>query len=153
MIAQSSPKKEKKTGSTIKRDEQDPLSYRAAAKDIFPLESFGISNPTDWLEQNASIFEQARTELIKAGEIYAGVTPTGERTLKMQNIGKTLSFVAGFLDWGINNQKDVLNMLGHTNPQRYIVFNQNRDEIRANGGFPGSILSFTLYKGNILDYR
>jgi hypothetical protein len=44
-------------------------------------------------------------------------------------------------------------MLGDINPQRYIVFNQNRDEIRANGGFPGSILSFTLYKGNILDYR
>ncbi len=44
-------------------------------------------------------------------------------------------------------------MLGHTNPQRYIVFNQNRDEVRANGGFPGSILSFTLYKGNILDYH
>lgn len=44
-------------------------------------------------------------------------------------------------------------MLGDINPQRYIVFNQNRDEIRANGGFPGSILSFTLYKGNILDYH
>lgn len=44
-------------------------------------------------------------------------------------------------------------MLGHKDPQRYIIFNQNRDEIRANGGFPGSIITFTLYKGNILDYR
>lgn len=44
-------------------------------------------------------------------------------------------------------------MLGHKSPQRYMIFNQNRDEIRTNGGFPGSIISFTVYKGNILDYR
>jgi len=44
-------------------------------------------------------------------------------------------------------------MLGHDEPQRYIIFNQNRDEIRANGGFPGSVITFTLYKGNVLDYR
>lgn len=44
-------------------------------------------------------------------------------------------------------------MLGDDNPARYVVFNQNRDEIRANGGFPGTVISFTLYKGNILDYR
>lgn len=37
-------------------------------------------------------------------------------------------------------------MLGSREPQRYIIFNQNRDEIRANGGFPGSIISFTMYK-------
>jgi hypothetical protein len=71
----------------------------------------------------------------------------------MQKIGKTLSKVATILDWSLKNQKNILNMLGDTNPQRYIVFNQNRDEIRANGGFPGSILSFTMYKGNVLDYH
>ena len=99
MIAQSIPDIEAESGSIIKKDAQDPLSYRTAAKDIFLLESFGISNPTDWLEQNSSTFEQARTELINAGKIYAGVVPTGERTLRMQKIGKTLSFVASFLDW------------------------------------------------------
>lgn len=99
MIAQSIPDIEAESGSIIKKDTQDPLSYRTAAKDIFLLESFGISNPTDWLEQNSSTFEQARTELINAGKIYAGVVPTGERTLRMQKIGKTLSFVASFLDW------------------------------------------------------
>ena len=71
----------------------------------------------------------------------------------MQKMGQTLSRVASLLDWSLANDTRVENMLGHINPQRYIVFNQNRDEIRANGGFPGSILSFTLYKGNILDYH
>jgi hypothetical protein len=47
----------------------------------------------------------------------------------------------------------ILALLWHDEPERYVIFNQNRDEIRANGGFPGSILSLTLYKGNILDYR
>ena len=81
------------------------------------------------------------------------MTPTGERTIRMQKMGQTLSRVASLLDWSLANDTRVENMLGHINPQRYIVFNQNRDEIRANGGFPGSILSFTLYKGNILDYH
>ena len=36
---------------------------------------------------------------------------------------------------------------------KYLILNQNRDEIRANGGFPGSILSFTTSYGNILDFR
>ncbi len=44
-------------------------------------------------------------------------------------------------------------MLGHDEPERYLVLNQNRDELRANGGFPGSVITFTFYKGNILDYR
>ena len=53
----------------------------------------------------------------------------------MQKMGQTLSRVASLLDWSLANDTRVENMLGHINPQRYIVFNQNRDEIRANGGF------------------
>jgi Protein of unknown function (DUF4012) len=81
------------------------------------------------------------------------VTPTGERTIRMSKVGQTISRIASLLDWALANDTRLENMLGHINPQRYIVFNQNRDEIRANGGFPGSILSFTIYKGNILDYH
>jgi hypothetical protein len=141
------------SGSTVTRDIVDPLAYRAAARDISPLASLGIENPTDWIVANKKILEQAKTEFQFAGEIYGGVMPTGERTIRMQKIGKTLSRLATLLDWSLTNDTQIENMLGHTNPQRYIVFNQNRDEIRANGGFPGSILSFTLYKGNILDYH
>lgn len=38
----------------------------------------------------------------------------------------------------------ILEILGHDRPQRFLVLNQNRDEIRALGGFPGSVISFTL---------
>ncbi len=141
------------TGSTVLASDASPLSYRPAARDIFPLESLGITNPTDWIVANMSMLKAARDEFISAGSIYSGVIPSGERTIRMQKIGKTISSIANLLDWSLKNDKTIENMLGHTNPQRYIVFNQNRDEIRANGGFPGSILSFTFYKGNILDYH
>ncbi len=153
IIAQALPNTVNDSGSFIKRDTQDILSYRAAARDIYLLEIFGISNPTDWIIEHNDILKQARDEFIIWGEIYSGISPTGERTFKIQSIGKTLTKLSGILDWSLKNQKDILNMLGHTNPQRYIIFNQNRDEIRANGGFPGSIVSFTFYKWNILDYR
>lgn len=151
LIAQAIPMTT--TGATVQRGVQDPLAYRPSSRDISPLASLGISDPTDWIVENKKILSEAKNELHRAGEIYSGVIPTGERTIRMQKIGKTISKLASLLDTSLANDTNIENMLGHINPQRYIVFNQNRDEIRANGGFPGSILSFTLYKGNILDYH
>lgn len=34
----------------------------------------------------------------------------------------------------------------------YLILNQNRDELRANGGFPGSAVEITLYKGKLEKY-
>jgi hypothetical protein len=59
----------------------------------------------------------------------------------------------GLIDFYIAHEKEVSRLLGADSPERYMVLNQNRDEIRANGGFPGSVISFTMYKGNISDYR
>ncbi len=153
ILMQSLPNATNSSGAVIKKEAQDPLSYRTASRDIFFMESLGIANPTDWIHDHQGILEETRDELMTAGALYDGVVVTGMRTTQLQKIGQTITRLAGILDWALKNQKDILNMLGHTNPQRYIVFNQNRDEIRANGGFPGSILSFTLYKGNVLDYH
>ena len=59
------------SGSTLTRDPQDPLAYRAAARDIFPLAELGIENPTDWIVDNQKILTQAKNEFQSAGEIYA----------------------------------------------------------------------------------
>jgi hypothetical protein len=59
------------SGSTITRDAQDPLSYRVSARDISPLASLGIKDPTDWIIANKKILSQAKSELQSAGEIYA----------------------------------------------------------------------------------
>lgn len=152
-VAQTLPETLSSSGIIVKKWDANPLSYRAPAKDISPLESIGIQNPTDWIRKNKSTLVSANTELKNAWLLYAGVTPTGDRTLKMQKMWKVFTRVSSIFDIVLNHETDILKMLGDVNPQRYIVFNQNRDEIRANGGFPGSIITFTLYKGNILDYR
>jgi hypothetical protein len=59
------------TGSIVQRDTLDPLSYRAAARDISPLASLGIENPTDWIVDHKKTLEQAKADLQSAGEIYA----------------------------------------------------------------------------------
>ena len=46
-----------------------------------------------------------------------------------------------------------MRMLGDQKPERYMILNQNQDELRANGGFPGSILSFELYKGRLQKFE
>lgn len=72
------------SGALIQKDIQDPLSYRAAPRDISPLASLGIENPTDWIVENKKSLEGVRDELILAGGLYSGVNPTGERTIRMQ---------------------------------------------------------------------
>lgn len=72
---------------------------------------------------------------------------------KVQKAAELLSSVSKVMDFYLREETNIIKMLGGEEPQRYMVLNQNRDEIRANGGFPGSVIAFTLYKGNILDLR
>ena len=129
-------------------------SYRAKARDISPLVPFGIDIPTDWLEKNSATLAYLKSSFSDAGEVFARVENLNDpRKETLLHVSRTFSELARILEFYQDHHSDLLTMLGHTDPQRYIVFNQNRDEIRANGGFPGSVITFTLYKGNILDYR
>ncbi|MFZ3232181.1 MAG: DUF4012 domain-containing protein [Patescibacteria group bacterium] len=47
----------------------------------------------------------------------------------------------------------MLTALGNEAPQRYLVLNQNRDELRATGGFPGSAVFVEFYKGRLSKYE
>lgn len=89
----------------------------------------------------------------KAGNIYASVATGSELANKMHDVGVLLSRGMRYFTYGIEHKEDLLTFLGHDEPIRYLLLNQNRDEIRANGGFPGSVIVFTFYKGNILDLR
>jgi Protein of unknown function (DUF4012) len=75
------------------------------------------------------------------------------RSSEMAHVGRWLSRVAVLMDQYLAHESDILALLGEETPERYIVLNQNRDEIRANGWFPGSIITFTVFRGNIEDYR
>ncbi len=70
MLAQSLPIFMTSSGVVVKKEIQDQLSYRAASRDIFFMESLGISNPTDWIRENEDIFRKAHREISLAGSMY-----------------------------------------------------------------------------------
>lgn len=136
-------------------DKSDVLSYeyRWVSRDIFPLESIGIDTPTDWLNDNSMVVESAFSDLSRAGYLYGDVATGSELSSKMHDVWVLLSRGMRYFTYASSHKDELLQFLGHEEPIRYLVFNQNRDEIRANGWFPGSVIVFTLYKGNILDLR
>ncbi len=70
MLAQSLPIFMTSSGVVIKKEIQNQLSYRAASRDIFFMESLGISDPTDWIKENEDIFRKSHIEIALAGSIY-----------------------------------------------------------------------------------
>lgn len=127
--------------------------YRAKAEDIYLFRKFGIESPTDWIRDNREDLFRVKDQVQQAANLYLGVTGDNEIAQKVHRVGSGLAKVSTYLSWYFDHEENVLTMLGDSNPTRYMVLNQNRDEIRANGGFPGTVMTFTLYKGNILDYR
>lgn len=89
----------------------------------------------------------------RAGQLYLDVATGSELTNKVHDIGVLLTRSTAYLDFALTHEDELLQFLGNNEPIRYLILNQNRDELRANGGFPGSVILFTLYKGNILDLR
>jgi Protein of unknown function (DUF4012) len=141
------------SSSRIDRSTDIGPTYRAAARDYFFGEPYGIDTPTDWLEEHHESITRSIDLLTSAGYIYQSIEWDGEYEKKMRSIGGWLLRLTRALGFYDAHRAQVLSLFGHEEPERYVIFNQNRDEIRANGGFPGSILSLTFYKGNILDYR
>lgn len=143
------------SGSTIskKNDPTDSL-YRPIATDIRPFASFGITEPTNWIRDHHESIVYLSKSLQEAwGKYSEADTIDHPRASEIAHIGRWLSKISSVLDYYIENESDVLALLGSNTPERYMILNQNRDEIRANGGFPGSVITFTVFHGNIEDYR
>ena len=143
------------TGSVFSLGRTESLApeFRSDSADIFPLQTIGIETPTDWLDKNSTVIDSALTDMSRAADVYRGVGTGSELSTKMHDVGSLLSRGMKYLTYATAHKENLLQFLGHDEPIRYLVLNQNRDEIRANGGFPGSVIVFTLYKGNILDLR
>ena len=155
-LVESLPDTRTSTTAMVEYSVEDTTTptYRAKARDISPLVPLGIDIPTDWLEKNSTTLSYLESSLTDAAQAFARVEKLDDpRKESILHVSRAFSELARILDFYQSHHSDILTMLGHTDPQRYIVFDQNRDEIRANGGFPGSVITFTLYKGNILDYR
>ncbi|MDD2565756.1 MAG: DUF4012 domain-containing protein [Candidatus Gracilibacteria bacterium] len=109
----------------------------------------------------SELFKKETNNLIKIDEnlkkviyYYSQVDSLGNPSLdnKFQSSLDLLIKYEKYISFAINNKEMLLTMVGDTKPMRYFILNQNKDEIRANGGFPGSVITLELYKGNILTY-
>lgn len=129
-------------------------SFRPISRDIFPFSSLGIERPTSWLRENRSDIVAFQSALVSTSRAYMRAeNKKNPKAQEIAHIGQGVDRVAHLLEKYLQNESQILALLWWEVPERFIVFNQNRDEIRANGGFPGSILSFTTSYGNILDFR
>ena len=93
----------------------------------------GIETPTDWIDENRTVLQSAFADMSRAGGAYAGVSTGSEMGDKMHTVGAILSRGMKYFSYGMEHEEELLTFLGHDEPIRYLVFNQNRDEIRANG--------------------
>ena len=107
----------------------------------------GITEPTKWMREHTATIAYLSESLDTAGASYAQADGLDHpRASEIAHIGRGLTRVASLIERYSAYESDILALLGADTPERYIVLNQNRDEIRANGGFPGSIITFTLFR-------
>ncbi len=110
---------------------------------------------TDFLKEQKNNLSEINTGLETTLSYYAGIESLGNPLFdeKLQKNMQSLLGIKEILTFSLAHFDDIMRMLGDTKPEQYMIINQNQDELRANGGFPGSILSFELYKGQIQKFE
>jgi hypothetical protein len=123
------------SGNIIENSENTSDSlFRPKAKDIRPFIELGIKEPTTWMRENKETLAYFVSSLSNAGEIYSQAKGLdNSRAEEIAHIGRGITRATAILEKYFTYEKDILALLGADIPERYIVFNQNRDEIRANG--------------------
>lgn len=103
---------------------------------------------TDFLRDQKPFLETFHAHLESALSAYARIDTTGngENDEKLKKVVAFLSGGETITSFVLKNYESVLYLLGDVRPQRYLILNQNRDEIRASGGFPGSVIELEIYK-------
>ncbi|MDD2487046.1 MAG: DUF4012 domain-containing protein [Candidatus Gracilibacteria bacterium] len=109
---------------------------------------------TDFLKKENEKIIKVNASLNKAISYYSRIDNLPDKSLndKFHKVLSSLIKTSAMLEFYIGNKDMLMQALGDTKPVRYLVLNQNNDEIRANGGFPGSVITLELYKGNIIKY-
>lgn len=110
---------------------------------------------TDFLKNHKNNLEQINESLGTTLSYYAGIESLGNPLFdeKLQKNMQSLLGIKEILTFSLAHFDTIMSLLGDTKPEQYMIINQNQDELRANGGFPGSILSFELYKGRVQKFE
>ena len=109
---------------------------------------------TGWLRGERPTLDRIHATLGHALTEYARVSSLGDPILdeKFQKNVTELTDVYSGLGFTLDHFDVIIDDLGDTHPIRYVVMNQNQDELHAGGGFPGTIIMAELYQGRIQQY-
>jgi len=107
---------------------------------------------TNLLYQNIGNLDRALAKVNKASVLLSSINPDAidpvygaavidaqEKTAALQGLVVTLGTIA----------RELPDVLGFNNPRYYAVLNQNNNELRATGGFLGSVAFVKIYKGRV----
>lgn len=110
---------------------------------------------TDILREHKSDISAIEKSLGEAVAAYSQVGNLGDDAMqqKFTQAVEMIFFAKEAISLYESHQDALLTTLGDERPMRYLVLNQNRDELRASGGFPGSAIFIELYKGRISKYE
>ncbi len=112
-------------------------------------------NLTGYFRENTERFQKIQQSLAVAQYHYSSITTTGDshKDAELQKISGILAILDRSAQYLSDHGEDIFTILGDKKPMNYLILNQNRDELRANGGFPGSAIEVTFYKGRLEKYE
>ena len=113
-----------------------------------------LQNPvalTEFWKKHRDAIGRIHTLFSESVAAYGAIETTGdpERDARLRKAQELLSSTDDLLSFTLAHESEIFELLGDKTPKHYLVLNQNRDELRANGGFPGSVVEVTFYKGQM----
>ncbi|EKE28753.1 MAG: hypothetical protein ACD_3C00018G0002 [uncultured bacterium (gcode 4)] len=109
---------------------------------------------TEFFKQEFNNLENLDKSLKKTITYFSQVETLWNPALdnKFQSTLESLIKSDKYIDFVLKNKDMLLKLAWDAKPMRYFILNQNKDEIRANWWFPGSVITLEVYKWTILKY-
>lgn len=135
-------------------DEKNTISKKLKLDKINNIEALKKIELTNFLEKENDKINLISSHLDSTINYYSQIDTLWNKDLddKFQSGLENLIKLKKYINFYIKNKEYIFNFAWDTKPVRYLILNQNKDEIRANGGFPWSVITLELYKWSILNY-
>ncbi len=108
---------------------------------------------TDILKENLNNIIQSYTYSQKIEKNLTQILTLNPNSQKTKQALKIIQKINIILDYLQNKPEIIFDILWDNKPQKYLILFQNNDELRATGGFPGSVGIIDFYKWKILNFK